>query len=221
MALEWLTKAVAPGSGVPYEEVALRLGAGFVFGCVVSLTYRATVRNKGSAGTILPTLLLLSVLIALVTVVINDDIARAFSLVGALAIVRFRTVVEDTRDTAFVIYAVAVGMSAGLGYFVAPMLAAPLVALGAFVFQPRERAGRNEGLLVLRLAAGRPPEGAVRAALEKYVGGGRLTGLATARGGAALDATYAVDLPTAEAAVALLAELSRIEGVQGVELKGM
>ena len=99
------------------------------------------------------------------------------------------------------------------------MLAAPLVALGAFLFRPRDRAGRNEGLLVLRLAAGRPPEAAVRAGLEKYAGG-RLTGLATA-GGAALDATYAIDLPTAEAAVALLAELSRIEGVQGVELKGM
>jgi hypothetical protein len=61
----------------------------------------------------------------------------------------------------------------------------------------------------------------VRAALERHLGGGRLVGLATARAGAALDVTYAVRLPPPETAVALLAELSRIDGVQGVELKEM
>src|SRR3712207_7596331 len=58
---------------------------------------------------------------AMVTQVIGDNIARAFSLVGALSIVRFRTVVRDTQDTAYVIFAVAVGMAVGAGH---PMLAA-------------------------------------------------------------------------------------------------
>ena len=50
--------------------------------------------------------MLLTILIAMVTMVIGNNMARAFGLVGALSIVRFRTVVEDTRDTAFVIFAV-------------------------------------------------------------------------------------------------------------------
>src|SRR2546430_13730647 len=45
------------------------------------------------------------------TQVIGDNVARAFSLVGALSIVRFRTVVRDTQDTAYVIFAVVVGMA--------------------------------------------------------------------------------------------------------------
>jgi hypothetical protein len=58
-------------------------------------------------GTSFPiTLALLSVLIAMSTQVIGDNVARAFSLVGALSIVRFRTVVRDTKDTAYVIFAV-------------------------------------------------------------------------------------------------------------------
>ena len=48
------------------------------------------------------TLVLLTILIAMVTQVIGDNVARAFSLVGALSIVRFRTVVRDTQDTAYV-----------------------------------------------------------------------------------------------------------------------
>ena len=49
----------------------------------------------------------------MVTQVIGDNVARAFSLVGALSIVRFRTVVRDTQDTAYVIFAVVVGMAVG------------------------------------------------------------------------------------------------------------
>ena len=63
------------------------------------------------------TLVLLTILIAMVTQVIGDNVARAFSLVGALSIVRFRTVVRDTQDTAYVIFAVAVGMAVGANNF--------------------------------------------------------------------------------------------------------
>ena len=49
--------------------------------------------------------------------------------------------------------------------------------------------------------------------------GHRLTGLATARGGAALDMTYVVRTRSPEESLALVTELSRLEGVQGVELK--
>lgn len=202
-------------------EMAVRLGAAFCLGCTAAIIYKLTVRNKAANESFLATLVLLSVLIAVVTVVIGDNTARAFSLVGALSIVRFRTVVEDTRDTAFVIFAVVVGMAAGLGYFVETMLALPLVVLTSVLFRPKTKVvlERREGRLVLRLAAVRPPEEAVRVALEKHLGGGRLIGLGTARGGAALDVTYEVSLPGPEVAVALLAELSRIEGVQSVEMK--
>ena len=58
--------------------------------------------------------MLLSALIAMVAQVVGNNAALAFSLVGALSIVRFRTVVRDTEDTAFVIFAVVVGMSVGV-----------------------------------------------------------------------------------------------------------
>jgi uncharacterized membrane protein YhiD involved in acid resistance len=218
---EWLTEAVHEGTHVRTEVLVVRLAAAFVMGLLAAGVYRLTIRSRnGSVASFLATLVLLSVVIALVTMVIGDNVARAFSLVGALAIVRFRTVVEDTRDTAFVMYAVVVGMAAGAGYILAPLLATPLVLMAAWLFRPRVTVvEQKDGRLILRLAAVRPPDEQVRLALEKHLGGGRLTGLATARGGAALDVTYAVALPPPEKAVALLAELSRIEGVQGVELK--
>ena len=52
-------------------------------------------------------------LISVVMVVIGESIARAFSLVGALSIIRFRTAIQDPRDIGFVFYALAVGMAVG------------------------------------------------------------------------------------------------------------
>jgi hypothetical protein len=56
------------------------------------------------------------VIIAMAIQVIGDNGAPAFSLVGTASIVRFRTVVQNTRETAFVILAVAAGMAIGVGH---------------------------------------------------------------------------------------------------------
>ena len=56
----------------------------------------------------------------MVIMVIGNNLARAFALVGALSIIRFRTVVKDTKDTAFIFWSLAAGMASGTGsYFLA------------------------------------------------------------------------------------------------------
>lgn len=62
-------------------------------------------------------------------VVIGDSIARAFSLVGALSIIRFRTAIQDPRDIAFVFYALAVGMAVGAGNPAVAILATFLIGI--------------------------------------------------------------------------------------------
>jgi hypothetical protein len=76
-----------------------RLVAAMVLGGIVAQIYRHSRAEPASSFTV--TLVLLAILIAMVTQVIGDNVARAFSLVGALSIVRFRTVVRDTQDTAY------------------------------------------------------------------------------------------------------------------------
>jgi uncharacterized membrane protein YhiD involved in acid resistance len=222
---EWLTQAVQHSEhAIDFPTLAIRLALAFVFGCAAAAIHHLTASRPkpGEERTLAATLVLLSLLIAVVTMVIGSNIARAFSLVGALGIIRFRTVVEDTRDTAFVIYAVACGMGAGTGYAAGPALATPLVLLAAWVFRPRSSVepSRGAGTLVLRLSVGRPPDERLQTILRQHAGeSGRLTALTTARGGSAFDAMYAVRLPPAEQVYAMVNELSRVEGVQGVELK--
>ena len=218
---EWLQQSFPHGLDVPLRVLLERLGMAFALGLAVAGVYRWTHRRDAAyAPTFVTTLVLLTVLIAVVTQVIGESIAKAFSLVGALSIVRFRTVVQDTRDTAFVIFAVTEGRAAGGGHLPAALVGFCVVALAAAVVRPRPVSANGEtpawGLRV-RIGVGGSPA-VLREVFEKHIDGVVPLAAATGRQGAALDLTYRVRLRPSTDMAAFVAELNRLEGVQGVEL---
>ena len=160
--------------------------------------------------------------LAMTTLVIGNSVARAFGLVGALSIVRFRTVVEDTRDTAFVIFAVVVGMAIGSGYLTVTLLGVPLVsltALGLGRIAGPAAPSPDQRELVVRVGIGVDPERLFAPAFERALMSHRLQSVLSARQGAALDLHYSVQLRPGESPLALVKSLHPLEGVQSVELR--
>lgn len=103
-------------------EIILNCGLSVILGLVVALVYRATHKGLSYSQSFTQTIFFVTVIVAIVMMVIGDDVSRAFALVGALSIIRFRTVVKDTKDTAFVFAALALGMAAGTSsYELAPI----------------------------------------------------------------------------------------------------
>lgn len=103
----------------PFEVVLNSLVA-FILGLVIAYTYKKTHQGLSYSQSFVLTIIFVTIIIGFVMMVIGNSLARAFALVGALSIIRFRTVVKDTKDTAYVFMALAVGMGAGTGnYFIA------------------------------------------------------------------------------------------------------
>jgi hypothetical protein len=103
----------------PLEVVFNSLMA-FILGLFISYTYKKTHQGLSYSQSFVLTIIFVTIIIGFVMMVIGNSLARAFALVGALSIIRFRTVVKDTKDTAYVFMALAVGMGAGTGnYFIA------------------------------------------------------------------------------------------------------
>jgi hypothetical protein len=200
---------------------ALRLSAAILVGLLIAWSYRAsTQRSAADVSRLSKTLVMLTVLVAMTALVVDNSVARAFSLVGALAIVRFRTIVEDTRDTAFVIFAVVAGMTLGVGNWMLCLAGVPLVTLVA-VLHGRSSADSGPGfaqVLLVRVGGGRDPEALLSDALRRHARAFRVTRSATARQGAALELTYSVALRPDAKPVALVQELNALDGVQHVEL---
>jgi hypothetical protein len=221
---DWLRDAALVESPISPAAMATRLFVAALFGVVIALVYRLSHgRLARDARTLVGTLVLLTILLAMVTMVIGDSVARAFGLVGALSIVRFRTVVEDTRDTAFVIFAVVVGMAVGTGLVLVAAIGVPVVAVAALALSVRSTATVAPALLegastlAVRLGGGHAPQ-TIDAFLQARVEAWRLVGVSTARQGAALDLSYQVRLRE-DAAPGLVSELNTVAGVQSVDLR--
>ena len=207
---------------VPPVVVLVRLLTALLLGGIAALIYRLTRSKSEVAPSFTATLVLLSILIAMVTQAVGDNVARAFSLVGALSIVRFRTVVRDTQDTAFVIFAVVIGMAIGAGYAILAAIGMPAVLAAALVMRhisarPLEENGY--AALTVRIGLGQDPDVLLGNVLAHHLTEINLAGTGTAKQGSALELTYQVRLRDSGKAFNLVAELNKIEGVQGVELR--
>lgn len=73
-------------------------------------------RKEGYDRSFFVTLVLLPLIIAIIIMLVSNNIARAFSLAGVFTLVRFRTTISDTRDITFVFSTVAIGLAMGMGY---------------------------------------------------------------------------------------------------------
>lgn len=203
-------------------DLVLRLVLALLLGAVVAWIYRKTHKSTEIVSTFPTTLILLSVLIAMVTQVIGGNVARAFSLVGALSIVRFRTVVRDTIDTAYVIFAVVVGMAVGAEH---PLVAvAGIIVIGCAMFvmmyRSRSQVGTQAPLILnVRIGIGNDVDTLLGSALDRFLDGRELRSIATAKQGASLDVTYETRLRANASADELIKTLNRIEGVQSVEVQ--
>lgn len=217
---ELLASAFKPTAAVSPADVLLRLTVALLLGGCVGWIYRRA-RGAAASGSFLITLVLLSVLIAMVTQVIGDNVARAFSLVGALSIVRFRTVVRDTQDTAYLIFAVVVGMAVGALQLWVGVVGLGVVGLAVWGLRRAASGGDSAPgwVLQLRLNIGLDPAAVIARVLVPAGVRADLVAVETARQGIALDAVYHLQLRAAQRPDALLQELNRIEGVQGVSLK--
>jgi len=102
------------------QDILINLALAFVLGLLISSIYKVTHRGLSYSQSFMLTLVFVTFISAMVLMVIGNNLARAFALVGALSIIRFRTVVKDTKDTAYVFMALAGGMAAGTSsYFLA------------------------------------------------------------------------------------------------------
>lgn len=87
-------------------------------GLLISLVYLFTHRKEGYSQAFCVALILLAPIVGMVILVIGNNVATAFSLAGAFALVRFRSAPGDPKDIAFVFMSVTMGLTCGLGYWI-------------------------------------------------------------------------------------------------------
>ena len=112
-------------------DILINMGLAFVLGMFISHIYKITHKGLSYSQSFMLTIVFVTLIVSMVIMVIGNNVARAFALVGALSIIRFRTVIKDTKDTAYIFLGLAAGMAAGTSSYFLAITGSGIIALVA------------------------------------------------------------------------------------------
>ena len=96
------------------QNVILNFVAAIILSALIFISYRISHSGAVYSKKFNVSLVMLTLITTLVMNVIGNNIALSLGMVGALSIVRFRTAIKDARDTAYIFWAIAVGITCGV-----------------------------------------------------------------------------------------------------------
>ena len=114
-------------------DIAAALSLAFVLSLVIGWVYRATHRHVSYSQSYVQTLVILGMLVSLIMLVVGSNIARAFALVGALSVVRFRNAIKETRDVGFIFLVMGIGMACGTRFYSLAAIATVAICLVVYL----------------------------------------------------------------------------------------
>tara|TARA_Y100000766_G_C18756760_1_gene531284 strand:+ start:80 stop:760 length:681 start_codon:yes stop_codon:yes gene_type:complete len=100
-----------------FVQVVTAITLSILYSFIIAKVYLLVHQGYSYSKSYLHTMIMVSVTVALIMVIIGSEIARAFALVGAMSIIRFRNPVKDPRDVAFLFVTIAIGMACGVGFY--------------------------------------------------------------------------------------------------------
>ena len=202
------------------DVILLRLLSTFLLVHVVAWLYVRTHKNVSYSGSLARSLVVLSLVVTLVMLVIGNNIARAFGLFGALALIRFRTPVKDSNDTVFLFLAVAIGIAAGTGNVLAGIIGTVVIGLVILYLSATGFGTRlsHDALLRFRLEAGGDVDEGVGGVLGHFCEQVRLLHVREADDAATVEYAYQLQLIEADDSPRLVAELEGRSDVSGISL---
>lgn len=181
-------------SAFTITDVGVALGVCFVLTTAVAWVYRFTHRGTSYTQSFAQTLVVMGMVTALVMLIIGSNIARAFTLLGALSVIRFRNAVKEARDVGFMFIVMALGMACGTRFYAlaavaTATLSAVLVLMYRFDFFDKRVVER---LLRVRLPSGSDCERILDPVFRELLEDRRLVSAESVAGGALDEVVYTV-----------------------------
>lgn len=102
-----------PMSSTPVQAVVLSMLLAFVLGQIIGWVYMGTHTTPSYSSSFVASLVVLPVIVSLMMILMSGSLMIAFGLLAVFAVVRFRNVLKDTRDTTYVLWAIVEGMAVG------------------------------------------------------------------------------------------------------------
>jgi len=201
------------------NETLLNISFSIIIGLILSFTYKKTHKGLSYSQSYSHMLVIVTLVVAIVMMVIGNSLARAFALVGALSIIRFRTVLKDTKDLAYVFASLDLGMAAGTSnYFLALIgTVSVIILVYLLTFLNFGATYKSEFILRFRLDRKKNDESYLQI-LKKYSKLSNLLHVEQSGDSNTILISYDLTLKNEMSNNDLIQELSKCKGVSGIVL---
>jgi uncharacterized membrane protein YhiD involved in acid resistance len=198
------------------DQIIMNLIAAAVLGVAISSVYRVTHRGLSYSQSFMLTIVFVTIIVSMVIMVIGNNLARAFALVGALSIIRFRTVVKDTKDTAYIFLALAAGLGAGTSNYFLAFVGSTFVLAVAYVLHLTNYGSIFKSEFLLRFRSPTTAGEQTSRVIQEYARTSNLLNVEAAGDGATNMMTFDIVMKPDKEPEMLSSDLSQLEGISEV-----
>lgn len=201
-------------------DIIIVMVLSFALSVFIGWIYKITHRGTSYTQSFVFTLVLNGMVVALVMLIVGSNIARAFSLVGALSIIRFRNAVKESRDVGFIFFTMAIGMAVGTGFYLLAVIAAVVISLMALVMTRFNWFAREMSSQILRIQVpnGLPYDTLFDETLLKFTHSSELISVDSVHSGMLTELTYTIGLKKSNLIQEFISELRKRNGNNKVTL---
>lgn len=202
------------------SDVALVLSLNFLLSLFITFIYKYTHKGTSYSQSFAQTLVIMGMTVSLIMLVVGSNIARAFSLVGALSIIRFRNAVKETRDVGFMFLAMSIGMTCGTRFYLLACIATAALSAVCVIMYKLDLFSKavTERVLRVHMPVGVDFQRALEPAFRELLVEARLISMETVRSGSLTELVYSVVLKPRVEPQALLAAIRAVNDNQKVIL---
>ncbi len=201
-------------------DVTLVLALSFALSAFIGWIYQITHRGTSYTQSFVFTLVMNGMIVALVMLIVGSSIARAFSLVGALSIIRFRNAVKETRDVGFIFFTMAIGMAIGTRFYLLGVIAAVVISLIVLLMTRLNWFAREMATQILRVQIpnGMPFDSLFDRVFVRFTNASELISVDSVQSGTMTELIYSIGLKKSAQMQDFLAEIKKLNGDNKVTL---
>lgn len=197
-------------------ELLTAFGLSVFLGTTIAAVYRWTHSGFSYSRSFVQALMLAAVVATVMILAIGNNMARGLGILGALAIIRFRTPIRDPRDIIFLFAALAVGIASGAGIYEIALLGTLVFSVCVLVLNwaPSATRNRNEGLLRLVAASGVNLELLLSDVFSNYATNVEIVAVREGSQGGEIEYAYQVCLIDKKLCSSFLSTLEKLDAVK-------
>lgn len=201
-------------------QIVVGILSSFLISLVIVYIYRKTHKGLTYSQSFVTTLVFITLVATVAMMVIGNNVARAFGLLGAFSIIRFRTVVKEPKDISYIFFALVEGMAIGTGSYLIAMISTVFFAIIILILHKFNFGSMhpNRYLLSFTVDSAGHKEDNLTPVFKKYLKSFKLLSVSSKNDGKQSEIVYDIDFLDDKMTTEFISEASSVDGVEKVRM---